>query len=92
MLYQYGRELALQAFFLFCVKKKKNQDIRQIADDILGEYIPIFPLNGQHLKHLGVSQGPEIGDILNQVEAWWVKHDFMMDEQACLEYAQTLIS
>ena len=44
-----------------------------------------FPLRGQDLLDLGLSPGPAIGDILDQIELWWEQMDYQPDHQACLE-------
>jgi len=52
--------------------------------------IPRFPLGGDDVKDLGVSQGPEIGDLLQEVEAWWIAGDFSADRRACLRKLRDL--
>ncbi len=44
-----------------------------------------FPLSGQDVKQLGVSEGPEVGRLLRQVESWWVAENFEPDREACLD-------
>ncbi len=46
--------------------------------------IPKFPLRGEDVADLGVAQGPEIGSLLHEVEAWWIAADFAADRDACL--------
>ena len=53
--------------------------------------IPEFPLTGADLKPLGVDQGPRMGDILRDVETWWVEWEFQPDRAACLERARDMI-
>ena len=43
---------------------------------------PSFPLGGDAIKAAGVVQGPEIGRVRREVEAWWVAHDFPQDPAA----------
>ena len=52
--------------------------------------IPTFPMGGDDVKDLGVSQGPEIGDLLQEVEAWWIAGDFSADRQACIRKLRDL--
>ncbi len=52
--------------------------------------IPSFPLRGDDVKELGVSEGPEIGDLLAEVEAWWIAGDFSADRRACLRKLRDL--
>ena len=52
--------------------------------------IPRFPLKGRDLLALGVAHGPEVGDLLARVEAWWVEQDFRPSRKDCLETAKAL--
>ena len=51
---------------------------------------PAFPLNGQDVMRLGVPKGPRVGELLGQVQAWWVAQDFAPDREACLARLRTL--
>ena len=52
---------------------------------------PDFPLKGADLLALGVSSGPEIGRMLETIEADWVAGDFSADRDALLEIARARI-
>ena len=52
--------------------------------------IPSFPLSGDDVKELGISEGPEIGDLLAEVETWWIAGDFSADRRACLRKLRDL--
>jgi len=45
---------------------------------------PAFPLEGKDLTALGIPEGPEIGELLRQVENWWLAEAFAPDRDACL--------
>jgi poly(A) polymerase len=45
---------------------------------------PPFPLNGADIKALGVSEGPQVGELRRTLEAWWIAQDFTPDRQAAL--------
>jgi len=49
---------------------------------------PTFPLRGADLLALGVPPGPDMGETLRAVEAWWIAGDFAADEAACLREAE----
>jgi poly(A) polymerase len=44
--------------------------------------IPRFALTGADVKHAGVAEGPQVGRILADVEAWWIEGDFTADAPA----------
>jgi len=52
---------------------------------------PVLPVGGKDLKALGVPTGPRVGDLLKQVEAWWIDGDFQADRAACLAHLKTLL-
>ncbi len=52
--------------------------------------IPKFTLRGDDVADLGVDQGPEIGNLLHEVEAWWIAGDFAADRRACLRKLRDL--
>jgi poly(A) polymerase len=52
--------------------------------------IPKFSLRGEDVKELGVSEGPVVGDLLQEVEAWWIAGDFAADRRACLRKLRDL--
>ena len=51
---------------------------------------PLFPLDGAAIKAAGVAEGPEVGRVRREVEAWWIAQDFPengMALQAALQRA-----
>ena len=45
---------------------------------------PVFPMRGADVLALGISHGPRVGQILDEVERWWVGGDFKADREKCL--------
>jgi poly(A) polymerase len=45
---------------------------------------PVFPLRGRDLVDAGMAPGPQLGRMLEELEAWWVDEDFVPDRDACL--------
>ena len=61
------------------------------ADQALsGGYIT-FPLKGQDVLDLGVIPGPEVAELLGQVEEWWQAEGCHADREACLEKLAALL-
>jgi poly(A) polymerase len=46
---------------------------------------PKFPLTGDEVMAAGVPKGPLVGQVLREVEAWWVENDFPDDKFALIE-------
>jgi len=46
---------------------------------------PAFPLTGADVMAAGVPKGPMVGQVLREVEDWWVDHDFLDDKLSAVE-------
>ena len=46
---------------------------------------PRFPLTGDEVMAAGVPQGPLVGEVMREVEAWWAENDFPGDKLALIE-------
>jgi poly(A) polymerase len=46
---------------------------------------PVFPLTGQDVMNAGVPKGPLVGQVLREVEDWWIDHDFLDDKLSAVE-------
>ncbi|MGB0630822.1 MAG: CCA tRNA nucleotidyltransferase [Alphaproteobacteria bacterium] len=46
---------------------------------------PEFPLVGKDVLEMGVEEGPKVGEILDDLEEWWVEQAFRPDREACLD-------
>ncbi len=46
---------------------------------------PKFPLSGHDAAAAGLEPGPQVGEALRRVEAFWVEHDFEPGREALLE-------
>ena len=46
---------------------------------------PPFPLTGEDVVHAGVPKGPMVGQVLREVEDWWIDHDFIDDKFSAIE-------
>jgi poly(A) polymerase len=45
---------------------------------------PRFPLRAQDAIVLGIAPGPALGELLREMERWWIEGDFHADRKACL--------
>ena len=46
---------------------------------------PRFPLTGDEVLAAGVPKGPLVGEVMREVEDWWVDNDFPDDKLALIE-------
>ena len=49
-----------------------------------------FPVHGRDVLALGVRPGPDVGELLEQVQDWWAENDFRPDRRECLRHLQGL--
>ena len=52
---------------------------------------PVLPLTGQDVMKAGVPEGPAIGDVLKEVEDWWIDSDFTEDEFSIVERLKAIV-
>ncbi|MDB5465833.1 MAG: tRNA nucleotidyltransferase/poly(A) polymerase, partial [Phenylobacterium sp.] len=50
-----------------------------------GWSVPTFPLSGDDVVAAGVPRGPMVGQVLREVEDWWIDHDFLDDKLSAVE-------
>lgn len=46
---------------------------------------PAFPITGEDVVKAGVPKGPLVGQVLREVEDWWIDHDFLDDRLSAVE-------
>jgi len=46
---------------------------------------PVLPVSGEDAIAAGAPKGPRVGQVLREVEDWWIDHDFPEDRDAALE-------
>ena len=46
---------------------------------------PVLPLSGEDVVAAGVPRGPLVGEVLREVEAWWIDNDFLADRLSVIE-------
>jgi poly(A) polymerase len=50
-----------------------------------GWTVPVLPLTGEDVLAAGVPKGPMVGEVLREVEDWWIDHDFLDDKLSAIE-------
>ena len=52
---------------------------------------PVFPFTGQDVMAAGVPKGPMVGQVLREVEDWWIDHDFIDDKLSAVEKLKSVV-
>lgn len=68
--------------------QKAWRDIWEIASAWTS---PEFPLNGRDIVEIGIEEGPLVGELLSDLEEWWVGQSFHPDREACLTELKRLV-
>lgn len=82
MLYRLGREVALDQI---CFGLSKYREYVAIYDVVAQREDPVFPVTGKDLLSKGVGRGPEVGDLLSQLEKIWIGSDFSLTKTGLLD-------
>ena len=68
-----------------------RQDWRELV--ALADWTPPrFPLRAQDAIELGIAPGPALGELLREMERWWIEGDFRADRKACLAELKRRVS
>jgi poly(A) polymerase len=52
---------------------------------------PEFPVSGEDAMAAGAKEGPMVGQILREIEDWWIDEDFPSDRALALERLKTVV-
>ncbi|WP_293901028.1 CCA tRNA nucleotidyltransferase [Phenylobacterium sp.] len=52
---------------------------------------PTFPITGADVMNAGAPKGPMVGQILREVEDWWIDHDFLDDKMSAIEKLKAVV-
>lgn len=89
-LYQVGRSAFADLVWLAWSRAGPGANFMRHVEVAASWDIPKFPLTGDDVKELGVGEGPNVGELLNDVEIWWMSGDFAADRRACLRKLRDL--
>jgi poly(A) polymerase len=53
---------------------------------------PVLPVGGADVLAAGAPKGPRVGEILRELEAWWIAGDFAADRAAALAKLKELVA
>lgn len=92
--YRLGLETTLDALRLEAAARERSEpELRAFAGAIaqLEAWTPPpFPLGGRDVTALGIAPGPTVGELLSEIEDWWLEQGMAPGRAACLERLQTL--
>ena len=85
VLYRLGEDLFVELVFLGWATALSGDDapwehLRSLPDRLP---IPVFPLRGEDVITLGVPSGERVGELLSNVERWWIDKNFEPGSLPC---------
>lgn len=52
---------------------------------------PVFPLNGADVLKLGIPAGPKVGEVLAELEAFWVERNFSVERATLVARLESMV-
>ncbi len=52
---------------------------------------PVFAVTGEDVMAAGAPEGPLVGQVLREIEDWWVDEDFPADRALAMERVGTVV-
>ena len=56
-----------------------------------GWTVPVFPLSGDDVMKAGTPKGPMVGQVLREIEDWWIDLDFIDDKLSVIEKLKSVV-
>jgi poly(A) polymerase len=88
LLHRLGRDLYVDRVLLSAAKADDAATVKKLLASA-AKWKPVaFPLRGADIATAGVPEGPAIGKLLAEIEAWWEAGDFKATRKQCLAELQ----
>lgn len=84
LLYRLGRELYIDRVLVTAAVTGETAAVKKLLA-AAAKWKPLaFPLRGADIAAAGIPEGPAIGKLLDEIEAWWEESDFKATRKQCL--------
>jgi poly(A) polymerase len=88
LLHRLGRDLYADRVLLSAAVANDAANVKKLLGTA-AKWKPLaFPLRGADIAAAGVPEGPSIGKLLAEIEAWWEAGDFKATRKQCLSELQ----
>ena len=86
ILFKFGHTRFIYLIFLAAIDDFNHiQFYTEIYNSLKNIPIPIFSVNGNDIKALGINDGKEIGKLLTQAKNIWIESDYLFDKKQILK-------
>jgi poly(A) polymerase len=91
LLYRLGRDAYVDRVLVTAAVIDETASVKKLLG-AASKWKPVtFPLRGADVTELGIEPGPAIGQLLADIEAWWIAGDFKATRKACLAELKTRV-
>ena len=73
--------LALNLIYFSINSKVKEKEFLKIFNKVLKIKVPVFPIDGEHLKQKGMKEGQSLGKVLKILEKEWINNNFKISNE-----------
>jgi len=84
LLYRLGRDAYIERVLARAAIDGATRKVKPLLAIAKSWRAIAFPLRGADVVALGIAEGPEVGQLLAALEAWWEAGDFKASRRACL--------
>ncbi|MFZ4120133.1 MAG: CCA tRNA nucleotidyltransferase [Caulobacterales bacterium] len=94
VLYRIGQEAFLDQVAMAWAddgREKTTPQWRALMALAQGWTRPTFPLTGAQVISAGVAPGPLVGEVMREVESWWIDADFISDPLSIAERLKAVV-
>ena len=88
LLHRLGRDLYADRVLLSAAVANDAANVKKLLAAAAKWKAVAFPLRGADIAAAGVPEGPAIGKLLAEIEAWWEAGDFKATRKQCLSELQ----
>jgi poly(A) polymerase len=88
LLFRLGRDAYIDRLLLSAAVSGETGAVKKLLGAATRWKPLVFPLRGADIAGAGIPEGPAIGQLLGEIEAWWEAGDFKATRRECLAELQ----
>ena len=93
-IYRLGVEYVVDVALMNWAQSAAKNDVtwKTFIDSVTHWRAPQFPISGQDIVDLGIPPGHQVGQVLNEVEEWWIAGNFQSTRAKILSEAGAVVT
>lgn len=84
LIYKHGNGVMEQALLLDAARSGSSGAVAENMAFVRRTARPVFPVSGKDVMAAGLASGPQVGEVLRELESWWMDRDCAPDRAALL--------